>query len=190
MGDPLAEALSRLVSVLTQLEIRYAIVGSLASSARGLQRATADVDLLARLGASQAEGLAAALGKDWYVDSEMAARSVRSGRGFNVIHIPTAQKFDVFPATNEFQSGELDRASVIAVRLEETDLQLPVASAEDIVLAKLSWYRQGGEVSERQWNDVAGLLSRNPDLDQPYLRYWADRLHIADLLEKALAASD
>ena len=33
-----------------------------------------------------------------------------------------------------------------------------VASPEDTLLAKLEWYRLGGEVSERQWRDVLGVL--------------------------------
>ena len=34
--------------------------------------------------------------------------------------------------------------------------QALVSSPEDTLLAKLEWYRMGGEVSERQWRDVQG----------------------------------
>ena len=33
------------------------------------------------------------------------------------------------------------------------------ATAEDTVLSKLEWYRLGNEISERQWNDIIGMLS-------------------------------
>jgi hypothetical protein len=64
-----------------------------------------------------------------------------------------------------------------------------VASAEDILLAKLQWYRMGGEVSERQWSDIAGILAVNSELDAAYLRTWAVRLGVEDLLDKAVAES-
>ena len=66
-------------------------------------------------------------------------------------------------------------------------LQLPVASAKDTVLSKLQWYRADGEVSDRQWSDITGLIAENPDLDREYARKWAVRLRVEDLLEKAFA---
>ncbi len=63
-----------------------------------------------------------------------------------------------------------------------------IASAEDTVLTKLEWYRMGGEVSDRQWRDVLGVLKvQGKRLDLAYLRRWATELGIADLLERALA---
>ena len=41
---------------------------------------------------------------------------------------------------------------------EESIAEAFVATAEDTLLAKLEWYRMGGEVSERQWRDVLGIL--------------------------------
>ncbi|HVH25755.1 MAG TPA: hypothetical protein VM818_03310 [Vicinamibacterales bacterium] len=65
--------------------------------------------------------------------------------------------------------------------------RFPIASAEDTVLAKLEWYRLGGETSERQWWDVVGILKVAEDADRAYLRHWAPSLEVADLLERALA---
>jgi hypothetical protein len=60
------------------------------------------------------------------------------------------------------------------------------AVAPMIVLAKLERYRLGDEVSERQWNDVIGVLKIQSDaLDRSYLDKWATELHVADLLAKA-----
>ena len=63
---------------------------------------------------------------------------------------------------------------------------MSIATAEDIILAKLEWYRLGNEVSERQWNDVLGLLRlQGAALDLAYLRSSAADLGIADLLDRA-----
>jgi hypothetical protein len=62
-----------------------------------------------------------------------------------------------------------------------------VSTAEDTLLAKLEWYRMGGEVSERQWRDVQGILKvQEGNLDLDYLRHWAEELKVSDLLERAL----
>jgi len=76
---------------------------------------------------------------------------------------------------------------MLDLRLGEETLRLPVASLEDIILAKLQWYRAGGEVSERQWSDVQNLLALNHDVDREYLTTWAKRLGVRDLLARATA---
>jgi hypothetical protein len=79
------------------------------------------------------------------------------------------------------------QASVITTAPEHS---VYVISPEDTILAKLEWYRLGGEVSERQWRDVLGVLKvRAGELDLEYLRRWADELQVTDLLERALQES-
>jgi hypothetical protein len=63
----------------------------------------------------------------------------------------------------------------------------PVASPEDTVLAKLEWFRLGGERSERQWWDIVGVLKVTEHIDRNYLRQWAEALDVANLLERAIA---
>lgn len=65
-----------------------------------------------------------------------------------------------------------------------------MSTAEDVILAKLRWYRDGGERSERQWRDIGGVIAANRSLDNEYLRPWARRLNIADLLDKALREAE
>ena len=49
----------------------------------------------------------------------------------------------------------------------------------------LEWYRLGDETSERQWNDILGILRTNSKLDFEYLQQWAQTIGVLDLLEKA-----
>lgn len=55
------------------------------------------------------------------------------------------------------------------------------------MVAKLEWYRLGGEDSERQWGDILGVLRLNAGkLDLELLHSSAAELGVADLLVKAL----
>jgi hypothetical protein len=175
---------------LDRLGIAYAVGGSLASSARGIVRATFDVDLIAAISPFQAQRFAAELGPEWYADPNQIRESIVIGRAFNVIHIPLGNKVDIFPAKSEFHASQLQRATAVGLPFLQDSAQYPVATAEDTVLAKLEWYRLGGEVSERQWTDILGVLSTNPQLDLGYTRAWATRLGVGALLERALRERD
>ena len=70
---------------------------------------------------------------------------------------------------------------------EEETLEFYIASAEDIVLNKLSWFQMGGQVSERQWQDILGVLKVQAGLlDMQYLLSWAKKLKLMELLDKAI----
>ena len=186
MMDPLAGTISALASVLDRLGIAYVIGGSVASSARGVVRATFDIDIVAAIARPQAERFASALGPEWYADPDQMRAAIAAKRAFNVIHVPLGNKVDIFPATEDFHLCQLERATRVSLPFAEESAKYPVATAEDILLAKLQWYRDGGEVSERQWTDIQGILAVNPDLDFGYVRSWAARLGVERLLARAL----
>jgi hypothetical protein len=61
-------------------------------------------------------------------------------------------------------------------------LSIRVASREDILLAKLHWYRLGDESSEQQRRDILGIVAMNREvLDNSYLSHWASQLGVHDL---------
>jgi hypothetical protein len=185
--DPLSQTLKQITGILNAMSVRYAIGGSLASSARSIWRSTMDVDLVADIHPAQAEELVRALGKDWYADLETVRKSILAGRSFNIIHMQSVMKVDVFPARDAFHQAQLERATVLP--LAEALVPCAVTTAEDILLAKLRWYADGGEVSDRQWNDIVGLITINPAMDLEYVRLWAGRLGVTRLLERAQAAA-
>ena len=161
----------------------------MASSARGSYRATEDIDVLARISPLQAGQLVDALGKDWYADADQMCDAIAAGRAFNLIYIPFSQKVDVFPAKDDFCTAQLERATTLPVAALGPGAAYPVAAAEDIVLAKLQWYKAGGEVSERQWTDVLQVIRANPAIDWAYVEGWAARLGVNDLLARAKVES-
>jgi len=175
---------------LEQLGVAYAVGGSLASSLHGMMRSTLDVDIVADMRLEHIPPLVAALSKEFYADDEMMRDAIERHSSFNLIHYETAFKVDIFiRKTRAFDQMQLERrrTSVIATDPEES---IYIVSPEDIILAKLEWYRMGGEVSDRQWRDILGVLkTRAGELDLDYLRKWANELKVSDLLERSLKES-
>lgn len=173
------------------LEILYAVGGSLASSLHGVMRSTLDVDIVADMKLEHIPLLVSALSKEFYADDEMMRDAIAHRSSFNLIHYETAFKVDVFiRKLRAFDQMQLDRrtTSVIATEPEE---RVYVVSPEDIVIAKLEWYRMGGEVSDRQWRDILGVLkTKAGELDLEYLRKWGAELKVSDLLKRALTEAE
>lgn len=187
MDDTLRSALAA-ASELEKLGVRWFLGGSLASSIHGVPRATFDADIMADIRPQHVRPFLRALGDAWYADENAIQEAIRDRSSFNLIHLDTAMKVDVFlPKLRRFDGGEFARSQCI--KLEGTDFEARVCCPEDIVIAKLEWYRLGGEDSDRQWNDILGVLRLNADkLDLELLRNSADELGVTDLLERALAA--
>lgn len=179
------------VRTFESLRIPYAIGGSVASGVRGIVRATNDVDFIAAMAASQVNAFARNLGPEFYADEDYIRTSLQYGRSFNIIHIPTAFKMDVFPATEEFHHTQLDHATSATFDFFGQEITCRVVSAEDVLLAKLRWFRLSGNSSERQWNDLGGVIAvSGSHLDHEYLKTWAAKLGVSELLNKALTESD
>jgi len=178
-------------SALEHAGIRYAVGGSWASTVFGEPRFTNDVDILAEVTAENVGVFLRHLPETFYSDAEEAVSAIRRGSSFNVIHIPTVLKFDLFPS-HAFPLGkeELDRA----VCMKDTGLSKGPAwfvTPEDILLAKLYWYKLGGEVSEVQWRDVMGIVRGCANtLDREYLERAALQLEVADLLRRSLGEAE
>jgi len=70
------------------------------------------------------------------------------------------------------------------VRNEPVEVSLLVIDALDALDVP---YFIGGEVSDRQWNDVQNVLQVQRDrLEIDYLYHWATQLGVPDLLKRAL----
>ncbi len=94
----------------------------------------------------------------FYADLEAIKTGAASSRSFNLIHLDTMLKVDVFAAgAVPFHLMQM-RRRVLQATGPDGQTNIYVASPEDTVLAKLQWYRQGGGVSDRQWTDVLGVL--------------------------------
>jgi len=186
--DPEAlRAAFRVLDALQDLDIPYHLGGSYASAIHGIPRQTHDVDLIVDLAPDQILALARALEAEFHIDEQAAARAVNERSSFNLIHYASGVKVDLFvKGKSAFDAMEFGRC--LTIRLgQEPGREVFVKSAEDTVLRKLLWYRMGGEVSDRQWQDVRGIVAiQGERLDRGYLATWAERLALRDLLERLL----
>ncbi len=172
--------------ILNDLDIDYYVGGSLASSAFGLARATMDVDIVADMKMGHVSRIVGKLKKSFYIDQEMVERAIREKSSFNIVHLESMFKVDIFvPPDRPFEKQVFSRRLSRAVT-EDGSKQLFFSSPEDIILRKLVWYNSGGRISDRQWSDVLGVFKvQSENLDQAYLELWAVKLGVSDLLDKA-----
>jgi len=186
LSEPLL-VVARLARTFEALAIRYVVGGSLASSLYGIPRATQDVDLVAEIELPQVEALANSIAGEFYVEAGMIRDAIQRRASFNVVHLATMFKADIFiPPGDPWSHQELSRARGEQFDTPDGTVRIRFASAEDTLLHKLVWYRLGNEVSDRQWGDVLGVLKvQSGSLDRDYLELWARLLNVSDLLGRA-----
>ena len=121
-----------------------------------------------------------------YVDEQMIRDAIERRSSFNVIHLETMFKADVFVFRNELGREAMARRERYQLS-DESASSIFLASAEDIILSKLQWFRLGKGTSERQWLDVLGVLQvQGNRLDFSYLQRMAGQMGVADLLRQAI----
>lgn len=182
------EALGPVLAVLRELGVGHYVGGSVASSVHGVARTTLDIDVIADLKPEHAHAVFDALRGDFYVDDEAVREAVERRSSFNAIHLATMIKIDVFvPKGHALDRLAMERAEDADLDAEGGGFVAPVSSREDVVLAKLVWYRDGGEVSERQWGDALGVLRLNRGaMEREYLQRGSVALGVEALLSRAL----
>jgi hypothetical protein len=185
-NDDLVSALRTIRGTFDALQIRYFVGGSVASSFHGAMRSTMDVDIVADLSMEHVQPVLSSVAKEYYVSEPAIRDAIRRRSSFNLIHLRTSFKIDIFIGRGRrFDESSFARASIRRLGTAENGIDVPIASVEDILLAKLDWYLAGHEVSERQWDDVSRLVRLNREsLDWSYLESAATEIRVSDLLER------
>ncbi len=94
-ADPIP-VMMMVIAALERLGVPYYIGGSLASSVHGTYRATADADIVADLREDQVDSLTRMLEGQFYADSAMMRDAIQHRASFNLLHLATGFKVDVF----------------------------------------------------------------------------------------------
>lgn len=183
----MVDALRPVMYELDRLGVRYYIGGSVASSSHGVGRSTLDVDVVAELDEASVLSLIAKLQDKYYISQAAALDAVQRRLSFSLVCLANSFKIDVFVSRNrDFDRAVLERAETEMLGAANP-LSARVATAEDIVLLKLEWYRLGNEASQKQWDDLTRVVKLQADcLDRQYLDRWAEELGVADLLDRLM----
>jgi hypothetical protein len=185
IDDPI-EITFLVITALEELQIRYLVAGSMASSIYGDPRSTRDADLLADIKPEHVERLCQLLQSQFNIPEESVINAIKYRSSFNAIHYDSVFKIDVFIPRSEFDEQELHRRVKHALGVNSERVAY-IATPEDVVVAKLNWYRQGNEVSEQQWRDVNKIIEVNRGkLDVDYMLLAASQLNVLDLLQRLL----
>lgn len=182
-------AVKPIIKTFDDLSISYYISGSIASSIYGMARATMDVDIVAAIESNHILPLRKYLEKEYYIDENIIADAIRRNTSFNLIHLETMIKIDVFIHKNEsYQQETICRKRKDILDENDTSTEYYFSSPEDIIIHKLQWYEMGGRISERQWLDVIGVIKvQGASLDKSYLKSWSEKLRIIELLKNAFS---
>jgi hypothetical protein len=185
-NEDLVSALQTISATFESLKIRYFVGGSVASSFHGAMRSTMDVDLVADLRMEHIRPILISVADEYYASEPAMRDAIQRRSAFNLIHLSTSFKVDIFVSRGrEFDKSAFARSKISRLGTAESGIDVPVASAEDILLAKLDWYRAGNESSERQWGDVTRLVKLNREnIDWNYLEFAAREIRVTDLLER------
>lgn len=175
---------SIVIDTLNLLKIPYLIGGSLASSLHGEPRYTYDADLLVQMDTHHVDAFFETLKDAFYLDKQAILNAIANRSSFNLIHFESAFKVDIFISEQRpFDNSRFARRVAQNVHGESFDFSSP----EDMILAKLEWYKMGGESSDKQWRDILGLLLiQNDKMDREYLKKWADSLGVAHILQRVI----
>ena len=174
---------ARLAGALDQAGIPYMFTGSFASSFHGTPRASNDFDLVIAPTPEQLRILKTILPEpQYYFDLADALDTLKRGQQFNIIDLTSGWKIDfIIRKPRPFSLSEFDRR----FQIDFEGLPIFMASAEDVILAKLEWATLSR--SERQIEDAAGILRiRANELDRTYIQRWIEDLHVEEQWSRAL----
>ena len=177
-----SELLRHCVTALERLRLPYFVTGSVATVYYGEPRFTNDVDVVVALPLQCVLQFCRAFPQPEFYLSEDAVREAVEHHGqFNIIHPTSGLKIDIMiPSDTPFNESRFARVNRVK---PSNDYDAWFAAAEDVILKKLEYFREGG--SEKHLRDIAGVLKISGDrVDLTYIASWAVRLGLESIWER------
>lgn len=182
-----SEFLSSLISRLEGRDLRYALVGSIATMSYGEPRATLDIDVVIALEAADLDAIRELFPTpDFYLSLDAAREALRTATQFNVIHPASGMKVDFFVAGDPIERSQLDRRLRRAIL---PGVEAWCSPPEELIVKKLSYYVMGS--SDKHLRDIAAMLRISPhQIDLPTVRRLASDSasgpRLLDLLDQVI----
>ena len=174
-----SDIIKEIAKRLDHAGIPYMFTGSIAANFYTVPRMTRDIDIVIELKEKDADEIYSLFEKDFYTDKDMISEAIRKEGTFNIIHYQSVFKVDfIVRKNNPYRAEEFKRRRKITFE----DAELYITSPEDLILSKLYWAKES--MSELQLNDVKNLLKSVKELDEDYLRQWANYLGVGEIYRK------
>jgi hypothetical protein len=169
-------AFGGVIDILEATGIEYLIWGGVAAAAYGEPRFTRDMDIVVRLGRSQADTLARLLEEDgYYASTEAIQDALDRHFYFNAIHVETGIKIDFCVAGRDpVHTWAFEHRRVRSFGEFRQAAYMP---PESIILTKLRAHQDSR--STRHLDDIESILRvSGPELDLSYIDREAARLGV------------
>ncbi len=171
MNQSIENVLMEMVANCKQLKLDYAVMGGIAVRVHGIPRPTYDVDFELNVDQERLEKFFDLASAQGYMIDVKLKTYLAGNQSVDV---------DIFINETNFQQSLMSRRKAIEFEGQAIDFVTP----EDLILFKLIASRP------RDLGDVADVLFVQGQLDETYMRTWAEHLEITDGLEASLAENN
>ncbi len=175
-------AIRPLVKIFDDLDVPYALSGSLASSLYGFQRATLQIDFVAEIRQKHLPSFYSHLEDVYLFQREEIETALQQQTCFILVHLETLFKVKVTLAETGRQMFYR-----VKITLAEGDRSISALSPEQMILQLLEAYKRSGGRSDDLWYDLLGIAKiQDTALDLPFLKRQAEAPGVTDLLKLML----
>jgi hypothetical protein len=175
------DVIGAVLDALLAVRIPFMIVGSLATNFHGVPRSTRDADFVIQLPPGALGELRQRLAPPLRLDPQAGFEGVTGTTRHLVEAAGTAFTVELFELTDDpHDLARFERRQQVRV----FDRSAFVATAEDTIITKLRWARQGGRGRAKDVDDARNVIAvQGGGLDWAYVESWCRQHGTIDLLQ-------
>jgi hypothetical protein len=175
------EVIGAVLDALRAVQIPFMIVGSLATNFHGVPRSTRDADFVIQLQPGSFGALREQLAPALRLDPQSRFEGITGTMRHLVEASGTAFTVELFELTDDpHDLARFERRQQVRI----FDRAAFVATAEDTIITKLRWARQGGQGRAKDVADARNVIAvQGENLDWAYLESWCRQHGTFDVLQ-------